>query len=64
MRLGGTILNNLKGVGTEKRREETKILKWGGGGGQAGAVGGCLKKRWAGTPLRTMPIKNTATMQH
>ena len=38
--------------GTEKRREETKILN----GGQAGSKGGCPKKGegGVGTPLRTM----------
>ena len=43
---GGTVLNTLKGGGTEKRGGETKILK-------AASRGGSLK-RVAGTPLRTM----------
>ena len=51
MREGGeNCQNTLKGGGTKKRGEETKILKR----GQAGSKGGCLKKRGAGTPLRTM----------
>ena len=36
----GTVRNSLKEGGTEKRGEETKILKR----GQAGSRGGCLKK--------------------
>ena len=36
--------------GTAKRRGETKILKIGEGGGQAGSRGGCFKKEGAGTP--------------
>ena len=46
---GGTILNTLKGGGTEKRREETKVLKSGSNLGQG--VG--TLKDGAGTPLRT-----------
>ena len=38
----------------QKRGEETKILKMGGGGGGAGSRGGCLKKRGIGTPLQTI----------
>ena len=49
---GGTVWNTLKGGGTEKRGEETKILKR---RGQSGSRGGSLKKegRGAGTLLRT-----------
>ena len=36
----GTVGNSLKEGGTEKRGEETKILKR----GQVGSRGGCLKK--------------------
>ena len=38
----------------QKRGEETKILKTGGGGEGAGSRGGCLKKRGIGTPLQTI----------
>ena len=48
---GETVWNILKGV-EQKRGEETKILKTGGGG--AGSRGGCLKKRGIGTPLQTI----------
>ena len=36
----------LKGGGTEQRGWDTKNLKsvWGGGGGEAGSMGWCLKK--------------------
>ena len=52
MRVGGTVWNTLKGGGTEKSEEETKILKR---RGQAGSRGGCLKKegRGPGTLSRT-----------
>ena len=47
---GGTMQNTLKGGATEKRGEETKILRRGGKLGQGvGAL-----KRGSGTPLRTM----------
>ena len=47
---GGTMQNTLTGGGTEKRGEETKILKRGGKLDQeVGAL-----KRGSGTPLRTM----------
>ena len=49
MRMQGTVCNAFKEGGTEKRRGETKISKKGGGGGQAGSRGGCLKKGGAGT---------------
>ena len=45
MRVGGTVWNTLKGGGTEKSEEETKILKR---RGQAGSRGGCLKKEERG----------------
>ena len=49
---GMTVWNTLKGGGTEKNEEETKILKT---SGQSGSRGGCLKieRRGAGTLLRT-----------
>ena len=44
--------NCLKYLGTEKGRGETTILKRRmGGGGQAGSMGGCLKKRGDWNPL-------------
>ena len=49
----GTVQNTLKGGGIEKKGGETKILKKGGGGGQARSRGWDFKKG-AGTPLRTM----------
>ena len=49
MRVGLTVLNSLKGGGTEKRGGETKILKR----GQTGSRDGCLKNGGAGTPLQT-----------
>ena len=52
VRVEGNVWNTLKGDGTEKCLGETKILNR--GGRQAGSRGGCLKKRGAGTPLRTM----------
>ena len=52
MRVGGTVLNTLKGGGTEKRGGETDSKK----GVQGGSRGGCLKKGGAGTPLRTMVL--------
>ena len=39
--------------GTEKRGGQTKILRR---GGQAGLRGECLKKREAGTRVRTMDV--------
>ena len=51
VRVGGTVWNTLKGGGTEKSGEDTKILKR---RGQAGSRGGCLKKEGrAGTLLWT-----------
>ena len=48
VRMGATVQNTLKGVGTEKRGE-TKIFKM----GQAGSRGRRLKKG-PGIPLQTM----------
>ena len=52
VRMGGTVWYILKGGGTEKSREETKILKR---RGQIGSRGGCLTKEGtgAGALLRT-----------
>ena len=42
MKMGVTVQNTLKEGGTEQRGGNTKILKR--GMGQAGSMGGCLKK--------------------
>ena len=47
----GNCLKYLKMGRTEKSGGETKIFKR---GGQTGSMGGCPKKRGAGTLLRTM----------
>ena len=50
MSVGETVQNTLKGSGTENRGGKTKILKRGGGGGQADSRGGCLKKEGGQEP--------------
>ena len=51
MRVGGTVLNTLKCGGTEKRGGEADLKKR---RGKLGQGVGALKRRGAGTPLRTM----------
>ena len=58
---GGDCLKYLKRRWNRKEGRGNKNLKK--GRGQAGSRGGCLEKRGAGTPLRTMTLYSISAIE-